>query len=61
MIAHCSCGASFWADQPLPDCPRCDWPALVRSRFESLDEFEKRLAAYVQTRTQIRSLPEVAW
>jgi hypothetical protein len=60
VIAHCSCGASFWTDTQDPSCPSCDWPALVRSRFEALDEFEKRLGALVQTRAQIRALPEAA-
>jgi len=60
VIAHCSCGAVFWADTELPSCPSCDWPALVRSRFETLDEFEQRLGALVLTRAQIRCLPEAA-
>ena len=60
MIAHCSCGTVFWANRPIPPCPSCDWPALVRARFESLEEFEERLDACIQTRAQIRALPEAA-
>jgi hypothetical protein len=58
VIAHCSCGAVYWAEPPLSACPRCDEPALVRAELETLEEFEERIFAYAQTRAQIRALPE---
>jgi hypothetical protein len=60
VIAHCSCGTVFWAAPPIPPCPSCAWPALVRARFETLEDFEARLDAFTQTRAQISSLPEAA-
>ena len=58
MIANCSCGTEYWAEPPFSCCPRCDAPTVVRSWLESLEEFEERVLAYVETSAQIRSLPE---
>jgi hypothetical protein len=58
VIAHCGCGTTYWAEPPFSACPRCDAPTLVRAELETLEDFEARVVAYVETSAQIRSLPE---
>jgi hypothetical protein len=60
MIAHCECGATFWAEPPLTSCPRCDEPIMVRFRDEPVEDYLKRVRVYHVTRAQIRSLPELS-
>jgi len=58
VIARCGCGTTYWAEPPFSECPRCDAAALVRAELETREDFEARVLGYVETSSQIRSLPE---